>query len=63
MVVFPLLLIFLLFKDRVCVLALVGPGVNMRYTYVKECRYSWCPKTPLLSYLTSLLDLQPWTEG
>ena len=33
LVVFPLLLIFLLFEDRSCVLALVGPGVNMHYTY------------------------------
>ena len=52
LVVFPLLLVFLLSEDRSCVLALVGPGVNMRYTYVKECRYSWCPKT-------SCLHIQP----
>ena len=29
LVVFPLLLVFLFFEDRSCVLALVGPGVNM----------------------------------
>ena len=52
LVVFPLLLVFLLFEDRSCVLALVGPVVNMRYTYVKKCRYSWCPKT-------SCLHIQP----
>ena len=52
LVVFPLLLVFLLFEDRSCVLALVGPVVNMRYTYVKKCRYSWCSKT-------SCLHIQP----
>ena len=35
-----------------CVLALVGPVVNMRYTYVQKGRYSWCPKT-------SCLHIQP----
>ena len=48
LVVFPLLLVFLLFEDRSCVFALVGPGGNMRYTYVKKCRYSRCPKTSCL---------------
>ena len=46
LVVFSLLLVFLLFEDPSCVLALVGQGVNMRY--IKECRYSWCPKTSCL---------------
>lgn len=36
LVVFPLLLVVLLFEDRSCVLTLVGPGVYMRYMYVKE---------------------------
>lgn len=48
LVVFPLLLVFLLFEDRSCVFALVGPWGNMRYTYVKKCRYSRCPKTSCL---------------
>ena len=48
LVLFPLLLVFLPFEVRSCVLSLVGPGVNVRYTYIKECRYSWCQKAPCL---------------
>ena len=52
LVVYPLLLVFLLFEERSCVFAPFGPGINMRYAYVKEWRHSRCPKS-------SCLHIQP----
>ena len=59
--VFSILLVFLLFEDRCNGLALVRPGVNMRYTYVKKCCNTWCLET-YLHIQSRFLTCDSWLE-
>ena len=57
LVVFPLLLVFLLFEDRSCVFALVGQAGNMRYTYVKKCLRFLATNTALVCYIKNCIQM------